>query len=327
MCRRTALQTQAVGGLGELGAPMLGERHAIEVVHAAYDSSASNGAWTSALCAAFAQALGPGAAAHVLDARELRERARPDRELGAAVDALELIAGAAPRLVTSSQRAVVASFWTAVRPPGTAPASPLQLLVLVANDGGGDGPIVIGVTERRCKVSSQVRARWSAVARHVSIASRLRHALDALGHGEESSLSDVRPAPSTQDRLRAAARAAGTPGLAGLGCARVDAWDKLALAQWSLVDSFVAGDQLFIVAHESAAPELDPRRLSPRERRVAELTALGWAGKRIAYEMHLSPAAVSEALRSATHKVGLHQPLELVCLIRALRAPAAEQAP
>jgi DNA-binding NarL/FixJ family response regulator len=88
-------------------------------------------------------------------------------------------------------------------------------------------------------------------------------------------------------------------------------WRALVAGRWSLLDRFESDGKRFVVAHRND-PELgDPRGLTRRERQVAEYVGLGRPHKQIAYTLGVSAAAVSNAVTSASRKLGLRGRTEL----------------
>ena len=64
--------------------------------------------------------------------------------------------------------------------------------------------------------------------------------------------------------------------------------------------------------------ESPPRSTPAKERRVLSLLVEGASQKQIAYELGVSPPAVSICVRSLLHKLGLEQTLHLILLVRAV---------
>ncbi len=82
-------------------------------------------------------------------------------------------------------------------------------------------------------------------------------------------------------------------------------WRGLLDGRWSLVDHLDTDGKRFLVALRND-PQLDRRvDLSPRERQVTALVALGHRDKEIAYSLGLSMAAVTAAVQRAKTKLGL----------------------
>ncbi len=91
-------------------------------------------------------------------------------------------------------------------------------------------------------------------------------------------------------------------------------WSSLVDGRWSLVDSFDSDGKRFLLAHRNALELPEPSALTPAERQVAALFARGHSSKLVAYELGLSPSAVSSTLRRALRKLRLKSRTELVAL-------------
>jgi DNA-binding CsgD family transcriptional regulator len=107
-------------------------------------------------------------------------------------------------------------------------------------------------------------------------------------------------------------------------------WRALVAARWSLVDHFDADGRRYYVAHRNDPGVADPRALTPRERHVVALAALGRADKLIAYELGLSRSAVAFYLGAARRKLGVGSRTELIEIARStahLGLPSGEGGP
>jgi DNA-binding CsgD family transcriptional regulator len=93
-------------------------------------------------------------------------------------------------------------------------------------------------------------------------------------------------------------------------------WQALVDGRWSLVERFESDGRRYLVAREDAIGVRDPRGLTPRERQVAALAALGHSHKLIAYELGLSRPSVSASLGSAMRKLGAETQAELLAWVR-----------
>lgn len=96
-----------------------------------------------------------------------------------------------------------------------------------------------------------------------------------------------------------------------------DAWSALVSGEWGIVERTDSdGKRHYVVIQTHCSPRL--KALSPLETQVAELSARGLTGKAVAYALGIARPAVSEALFSATLKLGLGSRTELVALFARL---------
>jgi DNA-binding NarL/FixJ family response regulator len=91
---------------------------------------------------------------------------------------------------------------------------------------------------------------------------------------------------------------------------------------WSLVDQEDAGGRRHVVAYRNPLPCSSDLSLSPREREVVQLIALGSTTKHAAYTLGVSPSAIAHRTRSALRKLRLPSALELVKAYNHLRSGA-----
>ena len=86
--------------------------------------------------------------------------------------------------------------------------------------------------------------------------------------------------------------------------------------RWSLVDHFDTDGKRFLLAMKNT-PRVDRRAdLTPRERRVAALAAMGNSDKEIAYMLGLSMPSVTSAVFRARAKLGAKSRGELAAIWR-----------
>ena len=85
--------------------------------------------------------------------------------------------------------------------------------------------------------------------------------------------------------------------------------------RWSLVDRFERDGRRFIVARSNEHALPDPRALTPRERAVVHLAALGKPNKLVAYELGLADSTVASHVANAMRKLGVSTRVELVELL------------
>ena len=96
----------------------------------------------------------------------------------------------------------------------------------------------------------------------------------------------------------------------------VELWRALVDGRWSLVDHFDHGGRRYVVARRNSVHAAGPARLTPRQREIASLVALGHSNKLIAYELGLSESTVSSSLVTIRRKLGVSS---RVALVRAIR--------
>jgi DNA-binding CsgD family transcriptional regulator len=88
-------------------------------------------------------------------------------------------------------------------------------------------------------------------------------------------------------------------------------WKGLVSGRWSLVDHFDTDGKRFLLAVKNTS-QIDPRAgLSPRERRVCALVAMGHRDKEIAYTLGLTLGSVTAALHRARAKLNVSSRTEL----------------
>lgn len=89
-------------------------------------------------------------------------------------------------------------------------------------------------------------------------------------------------------------------------------WRSLVSARWSLVDQFEENGKRYVVARRNEVGGVGPKALTPRERQVASLVAIGHSTKLIAYELGLSAGTVRVVIAHARTKLGVSSRAELV---------------
>ncbi len=176
------------------------------------------------------------------------------------------------------------------------------------------------------------QALWQRIATHVVAGYRLRRALSAHGEDELAAHAlrtsdavldpdghcryaqgDAR-ARTNREKLRRLARAIDRARSRDRSDPEeaLRLWEGLCAGTWSLVECFDTDGRRLVVARRNAPDSADPRGLSPRERQVASLAALGQRNKEIAYWLGLSISTVGAYLRSAMQKLGLRSRAALV---------------
>jgi DNA-binding CsgD family transcriptional regulator len=196
----------------------------------------------------------------------------------------------------------------------------------------GPGISILGPSPREVRIDQRARRLWARVAAHISAAYRLRRAHRETWDAEvvctpDGRIDDARGDGATPD-ARTAVRDAVLRQERARGPARredpieaTEAWTALVDGRWSLVDRFERGGRRYIVARRNEHALSDPRALSPRERAVVHLVALGKSNKLVAYELGLTESTVATHLQVAMRKLGARTRIELVQLVSSLRRP------
>ena len=96
----------------------------------------------------------------------------------------------------------------------------------------------------------------------------------------------------------------------------VELWRGLVLGRWSLVDHKDSDGKRFLLARQNAPVVREPAALSAEERRAAALFSLLGSVKLVAYELGLAPSTISQALKSASRKLGCRNRAELAALLQ-----------
>ena len=97
----------------------------------------------------------------------------------------------------------------------------------------------------------------------------------------------------------------------------LEVWRGLVAGRWSLVDHFDTDGKRLLLAMKNT-PRVDRRAdLTPRERRVCALAAVGHRDKEIAYMLGLSLAAVTASLHRGRRKLNVSSRADLAKLWRA----------
>jgi DNA-binding CsgD family transcriptional regulator len=97
-------------------------------------------------------------------------------------------------------------------------------------------------------------------------------------------------------------------------------WRALVAGRWSLVERFEADGRRFLLARVNVPEVAAPLVLTPAERRVAALLALGHPQKLVCYELGVSSSTVSTLAASALRKLGFASRAELIRLLGARRS-------
>jgi len=205
-----------------------------------------------------------------------------------------------------------------------------DMVAIHAVEPSGGGVIVGAPLPKPLRTSARDRRRFGNVAAHIAAGMRLRRALASGGGLQEAILApngtflDAEAAAqsrSAQESLRQAAKAI-DKARGKLRCKdeleALEIWRGLCAGRWSLVDQFDSDGRRYIIARRNEPDVNDPRRLSPRERQIAGLAALGRSNKYIAYALGVSASCVGSHLTSAARKLGVRTRVELIATLGAL---------
>jgi DNA-binding NarL/FixJ family response regulator len=98
-------------------------------------------------------------------------------------------------------------------------------------------------------------------------------------------------------------------------------WRALVEGRFRFVECFDRAGWRYFVLHENLDAGHD-RRLTPRERSLAEAVGRGDSEKGVAFGIGVTPSTASALLKSALLKLGLRSKVDLVKLVGALRRSA-----
>lgn len=198
-------------------------------------------------------------------------------------------------------------------------------------EAGGKGVAISAAQSRERIIDRRTQRLWSRVAAHVAAARRLREALHGhevpteavlLPNGKIEHAQGAAAPKRARDVLRAAVlhqeRARGRLRQRDPAGA-IEMWPALVSGRWSLVDRFDREGRRYFVARPNEPGLQDPRALSPRERVIVHLAALGKPIKLVAYELGLGESTISTHLGSALRKLGAKSRVDLVQLAAQLR--------
>jgi len=190
---------------------------------------------------------------------------------------------------------------------------------------GHRGIAVIAGRRQLWQTDRRTRARWARIAAHLAAARRLRAAAHRVTEAVLTPSGKVEhaegdcTAPTARAILREAVlrtEAARQPGVDGERV--IEAWTALVSGRWTLVDRFERDGRRYLVAHRNEIDAPDPRALTPRERVVTQLVALGKPNKLVAYELGLSESAVGTLVSTAMRKLQVRTRVELIQVIQSL---------
>src|SRR5678815_3084313 len=94
----------------------------------------------------------------------------------------------------------------------------------------------------------------------------------------------------------------------------VELWRALVAGRWTVVDWIDSDGRRLLVVCANAIDAGDPRRLTAREREVAEFLVHGRSNGEVAYALGVSAATVNKVAQSALRKLGRARRADLVGL-------------
>ncbi|MEO8798185.1 MAG: LuxR C-terminal-related transcriptional regulator [Polyangiaceae bacterium] len=192
----------------------------------------------------------------------------------------------------------------------TAPV--VDALGLIMRDPSGSGGCVCVGLHETTKLDRRRAALLAKVSMHMAAGMRLRASVldveraDAVLSSSGKVLHATERSPGAESSLHEGYRRRRVARKTKHDAEKaLEIWQGLVAGRWSLVD-FIDTDGKRLVLAMKNAPRVDRRSdLTPNERRVAALAAMGHRDKEIAYMLGLSPSAVTAALRRARGKLNV----------------------
>jgi DNA-binding CsgD family transcriptional regulator len=180
------------------------------------------------------------------------------------------------------------------------------------NEPGGTGCVVGAFLPTVKRTPPTLRRRWTQISAHIEAGLRMRRRLHEQAPVDEAVFTASGRIEHLEPRARlrmsllahAVANRAKARGPARRGAAALDLWEALVDGRWSLVDRFESDGRRFTVARVNEPDVADPRALSPRERAVARLLAMGSSNKLIGYELGLREGTIAALVARLRHKLG-----------------------
>jgi DNA-binding CsgD family transcriptional regulator len=207
-----------------------------------------------------------------------------------------------------------------------------DMVALQTIEPGGKGLVfAAGQAEPRV-FDARTRRLWARVNTHIATGRRLRAAVQSHASAEEAVLlpsgklehaegdGKARTArEALRDAVQRTEKARGKQRKSN-PVEATEAWTALVAGRWSLVDRFERDGRRYVVARRNEHALPDPRALTPRERTIAHLAALGKSNKLIGYELGLSVSTIGSHLSTVMRKLGAKSRIGLIHLITHLRA-------
>lgn len=211
--------------------------------------------------------------------------------------------------------------------------------VVFALDARGVGPVLSTQSTSTYRVNAKEQYAYKRLASHISAASRLR---DLFGAAPTTDQADAILSPDGARVLHAAndAREADSRSLLHAFARRVDrargsarrrdpmgaleAWTALLDGRWSMIDHFDSDGRRYcmFLRNDPRLERIQP--LTSQQRQVMGLAALGVPNKLIAYEVGISEAGVSQALRAGMRRLGIRRRTDLVRVLGPLAEDLAK---
>jgi len=201
------------------------------------------------------------------------------------------------------------------------PGNAVDVLGVVGADSSGHGVVLSALVPKGWQLTPAFRQRWRCITSHLASGRRLRtrgedppdeavldlggKLYDAVGKAaSRDAQAALRHAARSIDRARAERSRAPD--------AALEHWQALVSGRWSLVDRFESDGRTFLIAKPNPPRPPAVSRLTPRERAVVALAALGRSNKLIAYEIGLSLSSVGTYLQRAQRRLGVSSRAALV---------------
>lgn len=236
--------------------------------------------------------------------------------------------------VIAGARELMGPLFDAVNPDGRDRTGAIDCLSVQCFDAGGRGVALAIPSATPVRTSARRRQTWERIASHVSAGLRLQRAsasldsadaiLDTRGNlchakrdDDAASAGRLREAALRADRART--REARRDVDAALAM-----WECLVSGEYSLVDAFDTDGKRYFLARRNSPGARAVRALSPRERQVASLLALGHSDKWIGYELGIGEGAVAAAVHTALRKLGVRHAGDLSAVRHALARASAD---
>ncbi len=298
-------------------------RDSAAVIHAAYDLSGADEDWLARLVRALEPVLGRGLGVfgtfYSLDTRGTNvrvyapvfvncPRAMPEATYGAASvededEVLPVYGGCACKSLSQALGGVGRDY-------RNRPATQVMLsktgaadLLLARVDELEPHRIAFGAPVAAVtRFPPRTASLMARLGRHIAAGLRLRRAL-APARGERSG-SLLIEAARRLDRTDAGLQERAPEGAVAL-------WRTLVDGHCSLIEATDHDGKRYLLARRNDPEVVEPGALTPDERLVLAMCAVGHCGKVIAYELSVAPSTVSSRLQCGLHKLGLRSITEL----------------
>jgi len=232
--------------------------------------------------------------------------------------------------VVAGARELMGPMFDAVNPDGRDDTGASDCVAVQCFDAEGRGLAVALPSATTVRTNRRRRQTWERIASHLSAGLRLQRASAPRDLERADAILDERGrvchakdagAVASAERLHEAARRADrarTRDVRREPDAALDMWECLVSGEYSVVEVFDTDGKRLFVAKKNAPDARGPRALSPRERQVAALLALGHSDKWIAYELGVGEGAVASYAHTALRKLGVRRAGDVMALRHAL---------